>query len=176
VRIAVCLAAGLFNLGQGVLRPTLPLYLQVVFGASYRMVTLIPTVFGAGKWVASLPTGYLVDRWGRRRLMTSGLLLIAVCDLASAMTTAYGVFLGLRALGGVGWAMFGTVATVTMVDRPAARQRGQTVSLAEPPPGASDLTIEVRATSLSAAPRAGAPRGVGRRRARLGPRCGPRCG
>jgi predicted MFS family arabinose efflux permease len=105
------------------------LYLQLVFAASYRMVTLIPMVFGAGKWVASLPTGYLLDRWGRRSLMTSGLLLIAVCDIASAMTSTYGIFLGLRALGGVGWAMFGTVATVTMVDRPAARQRGQAVSL-----------------------------------------------
>lgn len=61
--------------------------------------------------------------------MTSGLLLIAVCDIASAMTSTYGIFLGLRALGGVGWAMFGTVATVTMVDRPAAGQRGQAVSL-----------------------------------------------
>jgi len=129
VPLAVCVAAGLFNLGQGVLRPTLPLYLQLVFAASYRMVTLIPMVFGAGKWIASLPTGYLLDRLGRRPLMTSGLLLIAVCDIASAMTSAYGVFLGLRALGGVGWAMFGTVATVTMVDRPAARQRGQAVSL-----------------------------------------------
>jgi hypothetical protein len=45
---AVCVAAGLFNLGQGVLRPTLPLYLQLVFAASYRMVTLIPMVFGRG--------------------------------------------------------------------------------------------------------------------------------
>jgi MFS family permease len=129
VPIAVCVAAGLFNLGQGVLRPTLPLYLQLVFAASYRMVTLIPVVFGAGKWIASLPTGYALDRLGRRPLMTSGLLLIAVCDLASAMTSVYGVFLALRALGGVGWAMFGTVATVTMVDRPAARERGQAVSL-----------------------------------------------
>jgi hypothetical protein len=34
--------------------------------------------------------------------MSSGLLLIAVCDLASAMTSIYGVFLALRALGGVG--------------------------------------------------------------------------
>ena len=102
VPLAVCVAAGLFNLGQGVLRPTLPLYLQLVFAASYRMVTLIPMVFGAGKWIASLPTGYLLDRLGRRPLMTSGLLLIAVCDIASAMTSAYGVFLGLRALGGVG--------------------------------------------------------------------------
>jgi MFS family permease len=127
--LAVCVAAGLFNLGQGVLRPTLPLYLQLVLAASYRMVTLIPMVFGAGKWVASLPTGYLLDQVGRRPLMTSGLVLIAACDIASAMTSSYGVFLGFRALGGVGWAMFGAVATVTMVDRPVARQRGQAVSL-----------------------------------------------
>jgi hypothetical protein len=38
--VAVLAAALLFNLGQGVLRPTLPLYLQQVFVANYRMVTL----------------------------------------------------------------------------------------------------------------------------------------
>jgi hypothetical protein len=45
----VLAAAFLFNLGQGVLRPSLPLYLRQFFGANYRMVTLIPVVFGAGK-------------------------------------------------------------------------------------------------------------------------------
>src|SRR5262245_18313559 len=75
-------AALLFNLGQGVLRPTLPLYLQQVFAANYRMVTAIPTVFGAGKWIASLPTGYLLGLAGRRLLMVSGLLIIAVSDVA----------------------------------------------------------------------------------------------
>ena len=122
-------AAALFNLGQGVLRPTMPLYLRDVFSANYRMVTSIPTVFGLGKWVASLPTGYLLDRLGRRSLMTCGLLLIAFSDLASVMTSAYGVFLGFRALAGVGWAMFGTVATTVMIDLPAAQQRGRAVSL-----------------------------------------------
>jgi DHA1 family multidrug resistance protein-like MFS transporter len=125
----VLAAAALFNLGQGVLRPTMPLYLQEVFSANYRMVTSIPTVFGLGKWVASLPTGYVLDRVGRRSLMVSGLLLIAFSDLASAMTPVFGVFLGLRALAGVGWAMFGTVATTTMVDVPAAHRRGRAVSL-----------------------------------------------
>ena len=122
-------AAALFNLGQGVLRPTMPHYLQEVFSANYRMVTSIPTVFGLGKWVASLPTGYVLDRLGRRSLMATGLLLIAFSDLASAMTPVFGVFLGLRALAGVGWAMFGTVATTTMVDLPAAQRRGRAVSL-----------------------------------------------
>jgi MFS transporter, DHA1 family, multidrug resistance protein len=129
VPVAVLTAALLFNLGQGVLRPTLPLYLQQVFAANYQMVTLIPLVFGVGKWVASLPTGYLLDRLERRRLMVGGLLLIAVCDVGSVMTSAYGVFLGFRALAGVGWAMFGTVATTTMVAPQAAQRRGRAVSL-----------------------------------------------
>jgi MFS transporter, DHA1 family, multidrug resistance protein len=125
----VLAAAALFNLGQGVLRPTMPLYLQEVFSANYRMVTSIPTVFGLGKWVASLPTGYVLDRLERRTLMACGLLLIAFSDVASVMTSAYGFFLGFRALAGVGWAMFGTVATTTMVDLPAAQRRGRAVSL-----------------------------------------------
>jgi DHA1 family multidrug resistance protein-like MFS transporter len=125
---AVLAAAFLFNLGQGVLRPSLPLYLQRSFTANYRMVTLIPVVFGAGKWIASLPTGYLLDRFGRP-LMIWGLLLIAMIDLASIMTSSYSVFLGFRALGGVGWAMFATVATTAMVSVPVVQRRGRAVSL-----------------------------------------------
>lgn len=127
--MAVLAGGFLFNLGQGVLRPTLPLYLQEVFAANYQMVTAIPVVFGLGKWIASLPTGYLMDRFGRRPLMAVGLLLIALCDIASVMTSAYGVFLAWRALAGVGWAMFGTVATTAMIDLPAVQRRGRAVSL-----------------------------------------------
>ena len=120
-------AAFLFNLGQGVLRSSLPLYLQRSFTANYRMVTLIPVVFGAGKWIASLPTGYLLGRFGRR-LMIWSLLLIAIIDLASIMTSSYSVFLGFRALGGVGWAMFATVATTAIVSVPVVQRRGRAVS------------------------------------------------
>jgi DHA1 family multidrug resistance protein-like MFS transporter len=127
--LGVLAAALLFNLGQGVLRPTLPLYLQQVFAANYQMVTVIPLVFGIGKWVASLPTGYLLDRLERRRLMVGGLLVIALSDVASVMASDYGIFLGFRALAGVGWAMFGTVATTTMVAPQAAQRRGRAVSL-----------------------------------------------
>ena len=129
IHAAVLVGAFLFNLGQGVLRPTMPLYLQAVFAANYQMVTWIPTVFGAGKWVANLPTGYLQDRIGRPTLMACGLVLIACCDVASALASTFLVFLALRALAGVGWAMFATVATTTMVDRPAAQRRGRAVSV-----------------------------------------------
>jgi MFS family permease len=91
------------------------------------MVTLIPVVFGAGKWVANLPTGYLPDRYGRRRLMVGGLILIALSDVGSALACTYGLFLLLRALAGVGCASFSTVATTTMVDQ--SSRRGRAVSL-----------------------------------------------
>jgi MFS family permease len=128
IPIAVLAAAFLFNLGQGVLRPSMPLYLQGAFGANYRMVTYIPVVFGAGKWVASLPTGYLLDRLGRP-LMILGLLMIAVIDVGSIATSSYQAFLVLRALGGVGWAMFATVATTVAVNVPGTQRRGRAVSV-----------------------------------------------
>ena len=126
--VAVLTAAFLFNLGQGVLRPAMPLYLQRTFAANYRMVTLIPVVFGAGKWVANMPTGYLLSRLGRP-LMIAGLALIAFIDVVSVTTSRFDVFLGLRTLGGVGWAMFATVATTTAVNVPAPQRRGRAVSL-----------------------------------------------
>lgn len=126
--LAILCAALLFNLGQGVLRPSLPLYLERSFAANYRMVTLIPVVFGAGKWMASLPTGYLLGRIGRR-LMVCGLLLIAVVDAGSIAVSRYDLFLGLRGLGGVGWAMFTTVATTAVVTRPAGRRRGRALGV-----------------------------------------------
>jgi MFS family permease len=129
VPVAVLAAAFLFNLGQGVLRPSLPLYLQHVFGANYRMVTLIPVVFGVGRWVATLPTGYLLDRLGRRTLMAAGLIVIATSDLVSIVVTVFASFLVVRGIAGMGWAMFGTVATTLMVDRSAKRRRGRAVSL-----------------------------------------------
>jgi MFS family permease len=127
--LEVLAAAFLFNLGQGVLRPSLPLFLQEMFAANYRMVTAIPVVFGAGRWVANLPTGYLLDRVGRRRLIVGGLLVVAASDLACAVVPIYRFFLGLRGMAGAGWAMFGTIATTTMVDRSATERRARGVSL-----------------------------------------------
>jgi DHA1 family multidrug resistance protein-like MFS transporter len=102
------------------------MYLRDVFSANYRMVTLIPVTFGAGKWVANLPTGYLLDRLGRRCLTIAGLLMVAACDLASIAVAEYDTFLTARGCAGIGWAMFATVATTAMVNR--AGSRGRAVS------------------------------------------------
>jgi MFS family permease len=128
VPFAILAAAFLFNLGQGVVRPSMPLYFQRTFAANYQMVTLIPVVFGAGKWVSNIPTGYLLTRLGRP-LMIAGLALIAFIDVVSVTTSRFDVFPGLRALGDVGWAMFATVAMTAAVNLPAPPRRGRAVSL-----------------------------------------------
>jgi MFS family permease len=125
--LPVLAAAFLFNLGQGALRPSLPLYLHAAFAANYRLVTAVPAVFGTGKWLASVPTGYLLGRLGHR-LAAGGLLLIAGCDVGSALTSSAWTFLALRGAAGVGWAMFATVATTTVVAGPSAGRRGRAVS------------------------------------------------
>jgi MFS family permease len=91
------------------------------------MVTLIPVFFGAGKWAANLPTGYLLDRLGRRRLLIAGLIIIAGCDVASTSVFDYVTFLMVRGVAGGGWAMFATVATTSMIHR--TERRGQAISL-----------------------------------------------
>ena len=51
-------------------------------------------------------------------------------DVVSVTTSRFDVFLGLRALGGVGWAMFATVATTTaIVTVPSPQRRGRAVSV-----------------------------------------------
>jgi MFS family permease len=127
--VAILAAGFLFNLGQGALRPSLPLFLRHAFEANYRMVNLIPVVFGAGKSTANLPTGYLLGRVGGARLMVIGLVLIAACDLVSARLADYWTFLGVRGVAGAGWAMFATVATSAMIRAPAMEGRGRAVSL-----------------------------------------------
>ena len=60
--------------------------------------------------------------------MIWGLLVIGLVDVASVATSHFGVFLGLRALGGAGWPC-SRPATTAMVQTPAARGRGRAVSL-----------------------------------------------
>ena len=88
---------------------------------------LIPVVFGAGKWMANLPAGYLLDRLGRTRVMVIGLIVIAASDVASVAFVRYPPFLAARTVAGAGWAMFATVATTTMVR--GAGARGRAISL-----------------------------------------------
>ncbi len=60
----------------------LPKYLRVEFAASAGQIGLVSAASGVAAMAALLACGVGVDRWGRRRFLTAGGVLMAACSLA----------------------------------------------------------------------------------------------
>ena len=86
----------LVHLFEGVLPPLIPLLL-VEFDTDYFRLGLIVTVFSYAFGIGSLPSGYLADRIGPRRLITlflfgAGALAVGVWPVSSFVN--YGILMG----------------------------------------------------------------------------------
>ncbi len=112
-------------LGLGLIRPTLPLYVQSVFGVGALEVSWIPAAFGVGKLLADLPAGLIMDRMGRSRLMAAGLVLVAAVDILSGLEVSFSRFVVLRSLAGLGFGLFVTTAAAAVLDLAPPAGRGR---------------------------------------------------
>ena len=74
------------------------------FGVSDVEVGLLISAYTAPPIVTIPLAGVLADRYGRKPLLVAGLLLFGAAGTAIALTTDFGVVLGLRFLQGVGFA------------------------------------------------------------------------
>ena len=66
--------------GYGLTTPVLP-ELAKSFGAGAALATLLFVVSVVGAVLATLPTGYFVDRFGRKRVLLAGPIIAAVASL-----------------------------------------------------------------------------------------------
>lgn len=114
-RGAIYLAAFLQMFGLGLLKPSLPLYMDRVFGAEVFTILLVPAIFALGKIGANLSSGPLFSPKRRRWMLASGLLLLAAADLLSPAAADTTGFLATRALAGAGYGAFMTTATSVLV-------------------------------------------------------------
>src|SRR6266513_2842218 len=115
-------------LGQGIAVPALPLYARS-FGVSFGVASTVLVAFAIGSLVAGMPTGYLVDRVGRRKVMIAGPVLIAATSFLAAAAQSFPELLVYRFLAGFGQQMW-NVSRVTMVAETAADgQRGRQMSV-----------------------------------------------
>jgi MFS family permease len=90
----------LVHLFEGVLPPLIPLLLGI-FNTDYFHLGLVVTIYSYAFGLGALPSGFLADRFGPRRLVTiflfgSGLLL--VCVLPVGHLSTYGVLMGLMGM------------------------------------------------------------------------------
>lgn len=97
--------AGIFSmrmLGLFMILPVMSLYTEGLDGMTPLLLGLAISVYGLTQAMLQIPFGLMSDRFGRKRIITIGLLLFVAGSIVAAMsTTIYGIIIG-RALQGSG--------------------------------------------------------------------------
>ena len=103
-RAALSLAA-IFStrmLGLFMILPVFALYTEHLKGSTHALFGLAIGIYGLTQAILGIPFGMLSDKFGRKPIITLGLLIFAAGSVVAAMShTIYGVILG-RALQGAG--------------------------------------------------------------------------
>src|SRR5438270_12356772 len=80
--LSLYLPALILGLGTSIAAPALPVYAKS-FDVSFGVASLAIIVYGLGSTVATMPTGYLVERLGRRKLVRAGPMRTALTSSLS---------------------------------------------------------------------------------------------
>jgi MFS family permease len=104
-------------LGFGIVAPAIPIFARD-FGVGRTAVGLAVSAFAFFRFVSAFGGGSLVERFGERLVLSTGLAVVAITTGLAGLATSFPLFLGLRAAGGVGSAMF-TVAALSLLLRVA---------------------------------------------------------
>lgn len=119
--------AAILSLGTGIAAPALPVYARS-FDISFGVATLVVIVNQIGAAAATLPTGWLVDHVGRRRVLLAGPLLEAVSALLIAQAHSFPELLVYRFMGGWAQQMWMLARLAIITDVGAQRQRGRQIT------------------------------------------------
>jgi MFS family permease len=79
--------------------------------------------------VMDIPAGFLADRFGRKRNMMFGLILIILSSIAAGTANNYGWLILARIVQGIGSALYVTSATTWVAQVAAGESRGRYMSL-----------------------------------------------
>ena len=125
--VSLLVPAFLLGTGRGFIVPVLPL-LAIDFGAGATGAGLLLFVPMLGGVIVSLPTGYLMDRIGRRKLLIASTLILsasALLVLRASSFTEILVYLGINGLAQQMWQM----ARLTVIaDSSAQNRRGRMIT------------------------------------------------
>lgn len=121
------LPALVFALGTGIALPAIPT-LAKSFNVSFGVASFVLTAFLLGGTIGTIPTGWLIDRFGRRRIMLAGPLLTAALALGVTFSQNFPELLVLRFFDGWSAQMWLIGRMVGISARAEAGQRGKQVS------------------------------------------------
>lgn len=114
-------------LGFGILIPSLPIFAST-FGVNAFQAGMVISVFALVRFITSPLAGGMVNRFGERLVLSSGLFIVAVSSLAAGFSQTYGQLLVLRGAGGLGSSMFTVSAMALLLRVVSSQQRGRASS------------------------------------------------
>jgi MFS family permease len=114
-------------LGYSIATPAIPV-LAKSFDTGFGVASLVIVVHALGGLFAAVPTGFLVDRAGRRPILFAGPILMAASSWLTAMAHAFPELLAYRFIGGAAMEMWRQARLAIIADVGKRRQRGRQMS------------------------------------------------
>lgn len=99
------------------------------FGASQNDILWIINAYTLVLAACLMPIGAIGDRWGRKRVLLTGLAIFTVASLAGALVTSTGLMIAARALAGLGAAMIMPVTLSVITSSFPVEDRAQAIGI-----------------------------------------------
>ena len=125
VEVAVLASIAFFvALGFGIVIPSIPIFADS-FGVSALAASAVVSAFALMRFVSSPLAGAWTNRFGERTVLASGLAIVALSSLFAGLSQSFIQLIVLRAIGGIGSAMFTVSAMALLLRVVDADQRGR---------------------------------------------------
>jgi MFS family permease len=128
VILNLSLVSGFVILGISIISPVLPQY-ALSFSIPVALVGWAVSAFALARVVMDIPAGFLADRFGRKRNMIFGLVLIILSSIAGGTAVNYAWLITARVVEGIGSALYMTSSTTWVAHMSAGESRGRYMSL-----------------------------------------------
>jgi MFS family permease len=124
--LSLYVPAFILALGTGIALPAIPVYAKS-FDVGFGIASLVIVAHLAGRALSSIPTGFIIDRFGRRVVILAGPVLTAVASFLMVTAGSFNEVLIFRFMSG--WAIgMWTMARVTMVADSRGSSRGRQIT------------------------------------------------
>jgi DHA1 family multidrug resistance protein-like MFS transporter len=121
-RQALLIVVFVVTTGMGMVWSILAVY-ATALGASTTTVGLVFAMFGGARLAVSFPAGIASERFGRRRLMLAGLVLLGISSFIAITVTSVPLLVATLIVQGAGQAIYVTTAMAAIADLTTPERR-----------------------------------------------------
>jgi MFS family permease len=119
--------AFILALGYSIATPAIPVFAKS-FDTGFAVASLVIVVHALGGLIAAVPTGFLLDRFGRRPILFSGPMLMAASSCLTAVAQSFPELLVYRLIGGGAMEMWRQARLAIIADISKSGHRGRQIS------------------------------------------------